>query len=302
MDSNAAGGDPDFGADSGTGGSSSGGDADPGADPCSGADLGTGGSSSGGDADPGENLIGAILLLDELVKRLRRDCPWDREQTHASLRRYLLEETYETLEALDARTDSDGDDSDGDDSDGDDSDGGRVEDLDRHLCEELGDLLYQVWFQAHLASERGAFDMVDVVREVRTKLVARHPHVFGDVEARDADAVRGMWDVIKLQEKGRDSVMDGIPATLPALLRAVKVQKRAASAGLLIDDWDEREFADTERALAELDAHRSEQGLGELLLAVVELGRRLKIDPEDALRATTERARRRYRTLERDIR
>ena len=247
---------------------------------------------SGGNPDADGDLIGAICRLDELVRTLRQQCPWDREQTHTSLRRYLLEETYETLEALDARTGGDGD--------GGDREGSHIEDLDRHLCEELGDLLYQVWFQAHLASERDAFDIADVAREVRTKLVARHPHVFGDVEAHDADAVRGMWDVIKLREKGRDSVMDGIPATLPALLRAVKVQKRAAAAGLLIGDWHEREFAETERTLAELRTDRSEQGFGELLLAVVELGRRLEVDPEDALRSATERARRRYRALEHD--
>ena len=253
-----------------------------------------GDSCSGGNADADGDLISAILRLDGLVQTLREQCPWDREQTHTSLRRYLLEETYETLEALDARADSDRG------GGGGDSEDSHIEDLDRHLCEELGDLLYQVWFQAHLASERDAFDMADVAREVHTKLVARHPHVFGDVEARDADAVRGMWDVIKLREKGRDSVMDGIPETLPALLRAVKVQKRAAAAGLLIDDWYEREFAETERALADLRAAGSEQGFGELLLAAVELGRRLKIDPEDALRSATERAQRRYRTLEQD--
>ena len=108
---------------------------------------------------------------------------------------------------------------------------GEAQDLDRDLCEELGDLLYQVWFQAHLASERGAFGIVDVAEGVRDKLIARHPHVYGDVEAADADAVRANWDAIKLQEKGRDSVMDGISQTLPALLRAVKIQKRAAAAG-----------------------------------------------------------------------
>ena len=128
--------------------------------------------------------------------------------------------------------------------------------------------------------------------------MARHPHVFGDVEAPDADAVRGMWDAIKLQEKGRDSVMDGIPRTLPALLSAVKVQKRAAAAGLLAGDSARGEFGETERALAEFRADRSEHSFGELLLAVVELGRRLKVDPEDALRSATERAQRRYRALE----
>ncbi|MYB28543.1 MAG: MazG family protein [Acidimicrobiaceae bacterium] len=248
-------------------------------------DAAEGDSCTGDEADADGGLIGAILRLDELVQTLRQQCPWDREQTHTSLRRYLLEETYETLETLDARTGAEA---------------GDIEDLDRHLCEELGDLLYQVWFQAHLASERGAFDIADVAQQVRRKLVARHPHVFGDVEASDADAVRTNWDAIKLQEKGWDSVMDGIPRTLPALLSAVKVQKRAAAAGLLAGDSPEGDFGETERALAELRADRSERSFGELLLAAVELGRRLKVDPEDALRSATERARHHYRTLEQD--
>ena len=118
--------------------------------------------------------------------------------------------------------------------------------------------------------------------------------------ARDADEVRANWDAIKLREKGWESVMDGIPNTLPALLRAVKVQKRAAAAGLLENDWDEREFARTEQALEELRADRSEHSFGELLLAAVELGRRLGVDPEDALRSATERAQHRYRAQEHD--
>ena len=247
------------------------------------------------DSVASENLVDALLRLDELVLTLRGECPWDREQTHASLRRYLLEETYETLEALDARVAGDTDAADG-------------EALDAHLCEELGDLLYQVWFQAHLASERGAFDMADVADGVRKKLVARHPHVFADVEAADADAVRANWDVIKQQEKGWSSVMDGMPATLPALLLAVKVQKRAAAAGLIPTeaeaeaaadaDAGDDVFAPTTAALDELAAQPSEHALGELLLATVELGRRLRIDPEDALRSATERTRSAYRALE----
>jgi len=261
-----------------------------------------------------DRLLAAMVELDELVRTLRRECPWDREQTHISLRRYLLEETYETLEALDARASvvavADFETLDAHNSDAHDSDTranatatnddllSDIADLDRNLCEELGDLLYQIWFQALLASERNVFDIADVARRVRSKLISRHPHVFGDVEAPDSDTVRANWDAIKLQEKGRDSVMDAIDQTLPALLRAVKVQKRAAAAGLLAGDWRNQEFADTEHALAQLRKQPSEQSFGELLLAVTELGRRIKIDPEDALRAATERARRHYRELE----
>ena len=235
-----------------------------------------------------EPFAAEMARFDELVRTLRARCPWDREQTHASLRRHLLEETYETLEVLDAIAALDGADAPGS--------------LDDSLCEELGDLLYQVWFHARLASERGAFGAADVARNVHDKLVARHPHVFGDVEAGDADTVRANWDVIKQAEKGRDSTMDGIPATLPALLRAVKVVKRAAAAGLTDQASAPSMFDDTARMLGELRAEPTEQGLGDLLLTVVALARRLAIDPEDALRSATERAEQQYRQAEQAVR
>ena len=226
-----------------------------------------------------------LVRFDSLVRTLRARCPWDREQSHTTLRRHLLEEAYETLETLDSRVGLD-------DSD----DTAR---LDSDLCEELGDLLYQVFFHARLASERNAFTVSDVAKGVRCKLTARHPHVFGAVEARDADTVRANWDEIKLAEKGRESVMDGIPATLPALLRSVKVMKRAAAAGLVEVPTQHRAvFGDVDSALADFKADSSEHCLGELLLATVELGRRLSIDPEDALRRATSRAEAAYRDLE----
>lgn len=229
----------------------------------------------------------SVVRFDALVRTLRARCPWDREQTHTTLRRHLLEEAYETLEALDRRVDA------GEDGD--------TAGLDADLCEELGDLLYQVFFHARLASERGAFTVTDVADGVRRKLTSRHPHVFGDVDARDADTVRSNWDAIKLAEKGRDSVMDGIDVTLPALLRSVKVMKRAAAAGLVeapsASDPD-TVFADLDTALANLKNDSSERGLGDLLLATVELGRRLSIDPEDALRGATRRAEAAFRDLE----
>ena len=236
-----------------------------------------------------EPFAAEMARFDELVRTLRARCPWDREQTHASLRRHLLEETYETLEVLDAIAVLG------------DSAHASAE-LDDSLCEELGDLLYQVWFQSRLAYERGAFGVADVARRVHDKLVARHPHVFGDVEADDADAVRVNWDVIKQAEKGRDSTMDGIPATLPALLRAVKVVKRAASAGLIDPASDRSMFDDAARMLGELRAEPTERRLGELLLTVVGLARRLGIDPEDALRSATDTAEHQYRRTERAMR
>ncbi len=276
-------------------------------------------------------MIDEMVRVDRLVRTLRARCPWDAEQTHASLRRHLLEETYETLEALDAiaactsaslssfpsrslsgssapQSPSSSQSSPpsppslspSSPSPSSPSPAGAA--LDDSLCEELGDLLYQVWFHSLLASERGAFGVADVARRLHDKLVARHPHVFGEVEARDADAVRANWDVIKQAEKGRDSTLDGIPATLPALLRAVKVLKRAA-AGELMEPADPASCMEEARgSLAELGRDPSEERLGDLLMAAVGLGRCLSIDPEDALRAATDRAERRYRRIEREAR
>lgn len=245
-------------------------------------------ASASADEALDEPFAAEFADFDRLVRTLRADCPWDREQTHASLRRHLLEETYETLEVLDAMAAL--------------GDVAGPESLDESLCEELGDLLYQVWFQARLASERGAFNVADVARRVHDKLVGRHPHVFGDVEADDADAVRANWDVIKRAEKGRDSTMDGIPATLPALLRAVKVLKRAAAADLIEPSPAEPAFDETAATLERLRAEPTEQRLGDLLLAAVSLARRLSIDPEDALRSATDRAEQRFRQAERAMR
>jgi tetrapyrrole methylase family protein / MazG family protein len=210
--------------------------------------------------------------LVELVETLRRECPWDRKQTHHSLRRHLLEESYEALEAID--------------------------ELDaasavgyEHLAEELGDLLFQIAFHSLLASEEGQFTMADVARGVHDKLVARHPHVFGDVEVGDADEVLTNWELIKKAEKGRESVFDGVPATLPALLYALKLQKKAASLGLPVD-------ASTSSA-DDLDDAAFAEAAGELFYALVDRARRVGVDPEDALRATSGARRDRLRALER---
>ncbi len=231
-----------------------------------------------------EPVAAEIVRFDELVRTLRQRCPWDREQTHASLRRHLLEETYETLEAIDGRVGLADDEID--------------ERLDSHLEEELGDLLYQVWFQARLAAERGAFTISDVARRVHDKLVERHPHVFGDARADSAEQVRADWETRKRREKGRASVLDGIPETLPALLRTVKLLKRADAAGLT----PQAELPPDQmlhRAVAELVAEPCERHMGDVLLAAVELARRLNLDPEDALRTAAGRAERSLRAAER---
>ena len=163
-------------------------------------------------ADP---FASELVRLEELVRTLRARCPWDREQTHKSLTRYLLEEAYEALEAIEEL--------------GPDGEGYE------HLEEELGDVLFQVVFHSVLAAEQGQFALGDVARNVHDKLVGRHPHVFGDVVAKTPDDVLKNWELIKKREKGQASVMDEVARNLPALLYAHKIQRKAASVGF---DWD----------------------------------------------------------------
>jgi tetrapyrrole methylase family protein/MazG family protein len=216
--------------------------------------------------------VGAELQrFVELVATLRRECPWDRKQTHQSLRRHLLEESYEVLEAIDEL----------------DAASGHGYD---HLEEELGDLLFQVAFHSRLAGEEGQFTLADVARGVHDKLVSRHPHVFGEVQVSGADDVVANWEQIKKAEKGRESVFDGIPAAMPALLFALKVQKKAATIELGVEDGD--------IGGAAVDP-LSTDGLGELLWDVVDRARRLGLDPEDALRKAASAHRDRLREAER---
>ena len=233
-------------------------------------------------ADP----VGAeFVRFDELVRVLRDECPWDREQTHASLRPHLLEEAHETLEALDARSGV--------------ADVELVAELDEHLAEELGDLLYQIFFHARLGAERGSFTVADVARGIHDKLVVRHPHVFGQQSWADTQTVLHNWEARKRREKGRDSAMDGVPAALPSLLLALKLQKRAASTGF---DWEggpEIAYADVEDELAEVRDDPSEHEVGDLLFAAVQVARRLDVDPESALRSAARRFEARFRVVER---
>jgi tetrapyrrole methylase family protein/MazG family protein len=222
-------------------------------------------------------VAGELARFAELVRTLRERCPWDREQTHQTLTRHLLEETYEVLEAiaaLPADPDADG-----------------APAADAHLEEELGDLLFQVVFHATLGAERGAFTLADVARGIHDKLVHRHPHVFGAVDAATADEVVTNWEQIKKAEKGRASLMDGIPGDLPSLLHAHKVQRKAASVGL--DPTPAGGGAGTGGAPADADA------VGAALFAVVAAARRADVDPEAALRGTTARFRDRFLAVER---
>ena len=226
--------------------------------------------------------------FDELVRVMARlrspdGCPWDREQTHRSLRPYMVEEVYEALEAVDE------------------------EDW-RRLCDELGDVLLQVVFHAQLASERGDFDIGDVCDKIVWKLKRRHPHVFADSIADTPDEVIDRWEKLKREEDGyqdRESAVDGIPASLPALQRAHKLQKRASRAGF---DWDEiagprakidEELQEVDEAAGGgADARTVEDEVGDLLFAVVNLARFLDVEPEGALRRANERFSRRFRAVE----
>lgn len=226
----------------------------------------------------------AFEKLIEIMTRLRRPdgCPWDRQQTHESLKKYLLEETYETLEAIDS----------GDMSD---------------LCEELGDLMLQIAFHAQLAKERGDFEIKDSLDNINEKLLRRHPHVFGEADVASAEEVIHQWDRIKMGEKGmegRSSVLDGVPKTLPALARAMEVSKRAARAGF---EWPRLDavFAKLEEEVGELkdeisdrDTTRIAEEIGDLLFTIVNVARWTKVDPEDALRTMIERFTSRFVQIE----
>jgi tetrapyrrole methylase family protein / MazG family protein len=232
---------------------------------------------------PDPQGIGAIF---EVVARLRAPggCPWDREQTHESLRPYLLEETYELLEAIDSRDDA-------------------------KMMEELGDLLLQVAMHAEIASEQSRFDAAQVSVAVAAKMVARHPHVFGSTSVADADEVLRNWEHQKVNEArkaGRDeSVVDRVPSTLPALAWTLALQKRAARVGFDFTSpidaaeavaEEARELAATTEPSAMFDE------MGDLLFAIVSLSRRMKVNPEDALRVAGERFRRRFAETEMSLR
>jgi len=214
-------------------------------------------------------VTGEVERCVELVATLRRECPWDREQTHTSLTRHLLEETYEVLDAIDAL----------------DPDAGTGYE---HLAEELGDLLFQVLFHATLAAEAGQFTLADVARTVHDKLVVRHPHVFppggGErVAVSGPDDVVRNWERIKQTEKGRESIFDGIPNHLPALLYALKVQRKAATlADAGVEVAAPRPLDEAVSAAAERPDPAT---VGELLFSVVALAGRHGVDPEAALRA-----------------
>jgi tetrapyrrole methylase family protein / MazG family protein len=223
-----------------------------------------------------------INKLIEIIAQLRAPggCPWDREQTHKSILSCLLDETYEFFEAVEE---------------------GSVE----GMREELGDLLLQVVLHAQMATEAGTFTIEDVAREIGEKLIRRHPHVFGDVQASTSQEVLKNWETIKRGEKqDRKYIVDGIPDALPALFRAEKMQRRVARVGFDWTDMEpvlakvEEEFAEFRLAIHAKDQANAEEELGDILFALVNVGRHANICAEDALRATVKKFGRRFRYIE----
>jgi tetrapyrrole methylase family protein/MazG family protein len=227
-----------------------------------------------------------IAAIFEVVHTLRAPggCPWDREQTHESLRQYLLEETYELLEAIDK----------GDDA---------------KMMEELGDLLLQVAMHAEIAAEQGRFDAAQVSEAVAAKMVKRHPHVFGDRSVADADEVLRNWEHQKMHEAreagSEESVVDRVPASLPALAWTLGLQKRAARVGFdfASPPAAAESVGEEARELAEVeDRDRAFEEMGDLLFSIVSLARTLKVNPEDALRVAGQRFRKRFAAAESSLR
>lgn len=222
--------------------------------------------------------------LQDIMATLRspEGCPWDREQDHNSLKRYLIEEAYEVLDAIDAKSPA-------------------------KLCDELGDLLLQVIFHAQIAKENKEFDFDDVAHGVSAKMVNRHRHVFGEEDAENSDDVMSIWEKVKKEEKGlktQTQVLKDIPANLPALMRSFKVQQKAAQVGF---DWDNIQGAmdKVKEEIGELEAayegnikEKIEEELGDLLFAVVNVSRFLKVQPELALSATVNKFIRRFEWVE----
>lgn len=213
-----------------------------------------------------------------IVRRLRKECPWDKEQTHESLRPSLIEETYEVVEALDENN------------------------LDE-LKKELGDILLHVGLHAIIAEEAGDFSLRDVLKEINAKLIRRHPHVFGAKKVKGASEVKRNWERIKMDE-GRASVLQGVPRGMPALQRAQRIQERAAKVGF---DWKRRddvwekvreEMEELRETLHGRSAQRREEEFGDFLFALVNYARFIGVHPEQALRATTEKFIRRFQHIE----
>src|SRR6059036_594158 len=236
-------------------------------------------------SDHRSQITDQFAQLCEIVAKLRAPggCPWDREQTHESLLAAVIEEGYEVTEAARAKNDA-------------------------HFCEELGDLLLLVVMNAKIASEAGRFNINEIIRDISDKLIRRHPHVFGTSDARDSGAVLKQWEAIKREEKKADShYFASLPKALPALMRAQKAQSKAARVNF---DWTEvrdvvakveEELREMKQAMASADPARTEEEIGDVLFAVVNLARKCRLDAESALQRGTDKFVTRFNRLEDEL-
>lgn len=216
--------------------------------------------------------------LVEIVKILRKECPWDRKQTHESIKDNLIEEAYEAVEAIDNNDFNE-------------------------LKKELGDVLLHVVFHSRMADESERFTIEDVIYSIQEKLIRRHPHVFGDVVAKDEQQVAENWESIKMQE-GKESVLEGIPTHMPALIRAQRMQEKAANVGFDWPEWDqvwdklEEELEEFKTAIRQEDPQKSQEEFGDLLFSLVNVGRFFDLNAEDSLRSTNRKFIRRFQFIE----
>ena len=227
-----------------------------------------------------EEKMEAFGRLLDVMDTLREQCPWDRKQTNDSLRPNTIEETYELCDAL-------------------------IRDDQREICKELGDVLLHVVFYGRIGEEKQQFDMADVCNKLCDKLIFRHPHVYGEAVAKDAEAVLESWEQIKLKEKdGNQSVLSGVPAALPSLIKAYRIQDKARNVGF---DWEDKQdvWAKVREELDELEAElkhedkaKSEQELGDFLFAVINAARLYKLNPDNALELTNQKFIRRFNYIE----
>ncbi|MBO6187079.1 MAG: nucleoside triphosphate pyrophosphohydrolase [Prevotella sp.] len=227
-----------------------------------------------------EEKMEAFGRLLDVMDRLREECPWDRKQTNDSLRPNTIEETYELCDAL-------------------------IRDDQREICKELGDVLLHVVFYGRIGEEKQQFDIADVCNKLCDKLIFRHPHVYGEAVAKDAEQVLESWEQIKLKEKdGNRSVLSGVPAALPSLIKAYRVQDKARNVGF---DWEDRQdvWAKVREELGELEAElkrddkqRSTEELGDFLFSVINAARLYKLNPDNALELTNQKFIRRFNYIE----
>ena len=227
-----------------------------------------------------EEKMEAFGRLLDVMDTLREKCPWDRKQTNDSLRPNTIEETYELCDAL-------------------------IRDDQKEICKELGDVLLHIVFYGRIGEEKGQFDIADICNKLCDKLIFRHPHVYGEAVAKDAEAVLESWEQIKLKEKdGNKSVLSGVPAALPTLIKAYRIQDKARNVGF---DWEDKqdvwakvheELAELEAELKQEDKERSTQELGDFLFSVINAARLYKLNPDNALELTNQKFIRRFNYIE----